>query len=116
MGWNKNTTSASSIDTTLKVLKELGESYSLKEIGIVTGYGLNDDLPNDESKKYKLRRLEYKDKVIIEQIIRNTDCDINDVIISKEFKKGEEPKDFELERTYDNDLGKYVKEGDEEYE
>ena len=106
MSYNKNTISTSKINAILKVLKNLNQSYSLKEIGVVKGYGVNDDCA--ETDIHKLRRLEYDDNVIIERMVRQTDCDADDVIESIEFKKSEELEDLKLEVTFDNEVGAYL--------
>jgi len=110
MSWNKCTTSSSKIDVTLNLLKKFGKNYKLSEIGFFEGNGLNDEIEYEKFKIYKLRKLEYEDVVIMERIVRQSDCDADDIIESKEFKKGKEPKKWPLEITYDNENGKYSKE------
>lgn len=97
ISWNKNTLVLSDIDNTIEVLKETGTPYTLVEIGKVNGMGLNDDIQSDDIKQYPIRRLEYKTFVVLEQLQRTPDCDSDDWLISKKFKKGEEPKKWELE-------------------
>lgn len=95
MSWNKNTTSTSKIDAVTWVLDFLGIPYELDILGHVIGLGLNDDYENN--KTYPIRRLEIKNKVILEQMVRNNDCDTDDVIVSYIFDKEDEPEDWDLE-------------------
>jgi hypothetical protein len=95
MSWDKNTRNCSEVDKTIELLKELKIPYKLKVLGTVTGYGLNDDYA--ESDKHEIRRLEYKEKVILEQMRRSDDCDEEDIIISKKFNKKKVPKKWKIE-------------------
>ena len=95
MSWDKNTISCSEIDKTIELLSELSIPYSLKILGKVTGYGLNDDYAKTD--QHKIRQLEYKEKVILEQMIRNDDCDSDDVIYSFKFDKQDVPKKWKVE-------------------
>ena len=105
MSYNKNTINKSTVDATIKLLKELKIPYKVKILGQVMGLGLNDDIWGEDIKEeihcdhkyYDIRRLEYRDVVILEKMIRNKDCDIDDYIMSYEFKKGLEPKDWKVE-------------------
>jgi hypothetical protein len=93
MSWNKNTISASKIDTTIELLKELGFKYNLTELGKVEGNGLNDI----DNTNYPIRKLEYNQVVILEKMIRSEDCDENDIIRSFKFKKKDVPKKWKIE-------------------
>ena len=99
MSWNKNTVVMSKLDTICEVLEELGCSYGLDCLGRVSGNGSNDY--GDAS--YLIRRLAYKNKVILEQMVRHPDCDVDDILTSETFEVGEEPKDWPLEVTLDED-------------
>ena len=101
MSYNKNTVSESEINSIIEVLKELDVEYTLETIGKVKGYGLNDEYNNKE--EHEIRKLTYKDFIVLEKMIRTTDCDLNDVIISNKFKKEEAPKEWEIEETFEND-------------
>lgn len=96
MSWNKNTINNSEIDKTIELLKEFKIKYTLKTIGKVPGYGLNDYY--NDIKDYKIRQLEYNDFIIVEQMNRHPDCDMNDVILSFKFKKDKVPKKWEIEK------------------
>ena len=100
MSWNKNTMNISELPATIKVLEEMNIPYTKTVIGTVVGLGLNDDY--SESREYVLHKLEYKDVVILEQMVRTTDCDTDDWVQSARFKKGEEPKDWKIEVTIPN--------------
>jgi len=100
MSWDKNTVIVSEIDKTIELLEEFNIKYKLTIIGTVEGYGLNDDLNmfDGVSKNYEIRKLEYKDKVIMEQMIRDEDCDANDYIVSRKFDKSKAPKKWKIEK------------------
>ena len=107
MSWNKNTISMSEIDSTMGVLKDLNVDFRCEEIRKVRGYGLNDYLMNEFGKtQYSLRRLTYDNFVILEQIIRDSDCDIDDIIVSSKFTRDKEPDDWKIE----------IKENDKNYD
>lgn len=105
MSYNKNTINRSAVDATIQVLENLGTSYKVTKLGAVTGLGLNDEIFEEDMKEilhseqryYEIRKLEYKDVIILEKMIRNKDCDVDDYILSYEFKKGCEPKDWKIE-------------------
>lgn len=94
MSWDKNTVNLSDVDSRIHVLNQIGISYSLITLGEVGGHGLNDF----DGKTYPIRQLKYKDIVVLEQMIREDDCDFDDMIISYEFFAQEEPKNWPLER------------------
>ena len=93
MSWDKNTIVVSQIDQDLRLLEKFGIPYELKELGRVMGHGLNDC----GDKFYSIRRLEFGDEVVLEQMHRTDDCDADDTIISMVFEKGKEPKEWPLE-------------------
>jgi len=92
----------SAIDGTISILEKLGISYKVTELGRILGLGLNDDYR--EEKDYPIRKLEYRDTILLEKMMRNSDCDMDDYIISYEFVKGHEPKNWKIEeREEEND-------------
>ena len=95
MSWDKNTIITSSVDSIIETLNNLNTPYCLEEIGKVRGDGLNDDYNGIDF--YPLRKLEYEGFVVLEQIIRTTDCDTDDTIISKSFPKDKIPKRWKKE-------------------
>lgn len=97
MSYNKNTLISSEIGNTIKILDRLKVPYTLTDLGTVRGQGLNDDYEGIDS--YKIRKLEYGDYVIIEQMRRTNDCDTDDYIVSEEFLKNKAPKEWDLEIT-----------------
>lgn len=97
MSFDKNTINNSEIDAAIKVLEDIDIPYKLTEIGIIHGFGINDI----DGAGYPIRRLEYLNTVMLERIDRTTDCDADDTIHSYKFVRGEEPKDWEIERIYD---------------
>lgn len=103
MSWNKNTIITSKIDATIDTLKNCGVDFELTEIGRVLGMGLNDTYGSSivvgDDGHYPIRRLAYKNIVILEVMVRNPDCDGDDHIMSHEFDSGEEPKDWEITTT-----------------
>lgn len=114
MSWNKNTIVCSDLEFRIAKLKEMNIPYKLVNLGKVSGIGLNDygesigDSFRKEVKfvaeddlfpsvKYKLYRLEYNDKVVLEQMNRHEDCDINDHLVCREFNASDVPNDWKLE-------------------
>jgi len=95
MSWNKNTINRSEINKTIELLKELNVKYVLKTLGKVPGYGLNDEINN--TLKHEIRKLIYNDFIIMEQMIRGQDCDIDDSIFSFKFEKSKVPKKWKIE-------------------
>lgn len=106
MSWDKNTLNFSEIDATINVLKDIGETFLLDVLGEVQGSGLNDEQWIGEGedahptmKLYPIRKLIYKNTVMLEQMQRHPDCDIDDVILSFKFIIGQEPQDWQIEIT-----------------
>jgi len=107
MSWNKNTINRSTVDGTISVLKNLGTPYKVTILGRVMGLGLNDDIFQEdikgmlhrESKHYEIRKLKYKDVIILEKMVRSGDCDADDYIVSYEFKINNVPKNWKIEET-----------------
>ena len=73
-----NLIKASEIDEKCHILSTLKVPYNVTVLGTVAGI--------------EIRRLEYKNKVILEQMQKQEDGD--DVIYSHQFIKGTEPKDW----------------------
>jgi len=93
MSWNKNTVSFSPIDMIVGVLSDLKIPYQLSVLATVKGYGLNDDyldLPD-----WKIRRLQFKNTVYLEQIEQDADCDTDDIITAHKFTIETEPEDWQ---------------------
>jgi hypothetical protein len=119
MSWDKNTLNFSQIDAVMQVLRDLGESFVLHVLGEVLGNGLNDEVFNGENEEgypalrmYQIRKLEYKNIVLLEQMQRHPDCDIDDIIMSFKFIKGQEPTDWKIEITLEDDEYDYPPEDD----
>lgn len=109
MSWDKQTIVLSFVNATIATLKDLNILYTLTELGQVQGNGRNDDdLGKDAEgdpipigRCYPIRKLEYGDVVILEQMQRTHDCDTDDVILAFKFEKGKEPKDWPIDITID---------------
>lgn len=99
--WNKTTKKTSTIDNTIAFLKRNKIPYFLSPIGIAIGHGLRDNLMNP----YSLRRLAFRDKVVLERIERNPDCNEDDYIVSNAFWAHEEPSNWELDITIGESSG-----------
>ncbi len=95
MSWNKNTDKSTKIDDTIEVLKENNILYTLDILGKVRAKGQNDYYNCVEN--YELRKLTYQNFVIMEQMIREDDCDVDDCIIAVKFGKDNVPENWELE-------------------
>jgi len=100
MSWDKNTLIITEVDSTIETLKSFNTPYKLTILGEIRGRGLNDD--GEASYPYLIRRLEYKDTVILEQMISATDCDTDDVLMSYRFDKKDEPKNWKIEEEIKN--------------
>jgi hypothetical protein len=94
MSWNKNTINLSRVDSFIEVLNILKEPYSIAVLKRVTGRGLNDGAIFGEERIYDLRRLGFKDKVMLEKITQTADCDSDDIISSELFDWNDEPIDW----------------------
>ncbi len=91
----KNVINNSVVDDTIRALKMLKEPYVITILGNVFGTSYSPDLHNNVLTLYILRKLTYKDNVILEQILTD-DNEFNDILTSVEFKKGSEPLDWPL--------------------
>jgi hypothetical protein len=94
MSWDKNTYDMSTIRDIIVLLDALQINYKLTKIKNVSGRGNNDNLDNS----YTLQKLEVNNIIYIDQMIRTTDCDTDDTIITHKFlKKTGVPKNFKEE-------------------
>ncbi len=103
MSWDKNTTISTKIDDTVEVLRENDILYTLEILGKVEARGLNDTCTG--TKYYSIRKLLYQNFVIMEQMVRQPDCDIDDLIIATKFKKDNVPENWEIETEIDDLIG-----------
>lgn len=93
----KKTLSLSKLDKIALDLKNQKINPQIFIIGKIKGRGINDFIPQrEEFRTYAIRRLEHKDYVVLEQFIIVKDKDLDDYIISKKFKKGEEPENWKF--------------------
>ena len=97
MSWNKNTLNISTLGSTIEILKDLDLPFNCEIIGKVQGMGLND--PDYPDNYYNVRKLTYGNFVILEQMIRSVDCDLDDIFISSKFIKDKEPDNWQIEDT-----------------
>jgi len=93
MSWDKNTVRVSNLDAIKQTLDNLGVPYQLTTIGFVKGRGLNDEML--ELPPHPIRRLQYGDRVVLEHIEQDADCDTDDIITSQEFALEKEPGDWQ---------------------
>ena len=106
MSWNKQLSICSKIDAFVEVLELLNEPYELIELARY------DDpsawaMPEDT---FPIRRLTFKNKVVLEQYKQNNDCDMNDDVVSYTYDIDKEPQDWETKVCID--LYEDVTEGD----
>jgi hypothetical protein len=87
MSWNKNTVPSFVIDRMMIDLHNNRRPYTLFILGYVPGHGLNDDFETE----YPIRRLEYGNDIIQEIMLRDPDCDGDDVIEAREYSKEDLP-------------------------
>lgn len=90
MSWNKNTVISSHIDAMIHVLEITRVPYNVSVFADARGFGLNDS----GDTVYPLRRLQFGDRVFLEQMSRTCDCDADDTISSYEFTLADEPKQW----------------------
>ena len=103
MSWNKNTINMSALEAMRCMLEDLHEPYEVQVIAEFRGLGLNDDFADDDM--HQLRRLRYRDTVILEYVNMHSDCDTDDVISSRRFPLKDEPKDWQPIRHINDDAG-----------
>ena len=94
MSWNKNTINFSEVDSAAKWAKRFNIPHKLSTMGTVVGMGLNDIIDMENSVQYDIRRLEIGDIVLLERMERHPDCDMDDYLVSVEFSKKNEPKNW----------------------
>lgn len=97
MSWDKQTVDYSDIKIVLDTLNVIGVPYVLTELGKIRGNGLNDINEEGTETYYSLRKLEYANRVILDQMQRTHDCDSDDCIVSITFYKKDVPQDWKLE-------------------
>lgn len=97
MSWEKMTVNHSELEAVKRTLDKLKVKYKLTTLGTVTGYGINDYY----GRQYAIRKLTFKNTIVLERMLRALDCDLDDIIVSYEFKKGKEPKKWKIEITID---------------
>jgi len=88
MSWDKQTINLSKLDAVRDTLEEVGVPFRESVIATFRGAGCND--PDYEM--YDLKRLAYRDTVILEYVTMDSDCDANDYIQSIQFDLKDEPK------------------------
>ena len=114
MSWNKNTRGNTRIDDTIEVLKDLNKTfnipYTLEILGKVEARGLNDTYTG--TKYYCIRKLTYQNFVIMEQMIREPDCDIDDIIIAVKFERDNVPENWEIETGIEELIDGITEEGE----
>lgn len=95
MSWTKNTIQLSVVNDLIDRLKKDSIPYKVSLLGKVQGNGLNDlSRITEEYKIYVLRRLDYEDKIVLEQIIQTNDMQLDDFVLSHLFYKREIPKSW----------------------
>jgi hypothetical protein len=87
----KTTIILSDLDSRIEQLIKNDIPYTVRILGKVAIYEFG--MPT----YYTLRRLAYKDKVILEQIERSNSCDSTGIITSIKFIDDYEPKKWHLE-------------------
>lgn len=96
MNFNKKTLNLSKLDAIAFHLQEKGYSPKIILLDKFEGRGLNDLIPYNEKRKiHFIRKMEYLDKVILEQLIETDDIETDDYIVSYEFQKEKLPSDWQ---------------------
>jgi hypothetical protein len=99
MSYDKNTMIFSDITPLTRELIRRKENYYLSKLGTVRALGLNDYFKAVD--EIDLRILIYSGGVVLEQMRRTSDCDLDDVIVSEVFNFNELPEKFALEKIVD---------------
>lgn len=99
MSYDKNTMIFSDITPLVRELIRRKENYHLATLGTVQAKGLNDYFKAVDD--IDLRILIYSGGVVLEQMRRTSDCDLDDVIVSEVFNFNELPEKFALEKIVD---------------
>lgn len=95
MSYEKQTINLSTINTTVEILQEENIPFKLTNITSVIGQGINDEEwgynaegePRLKQKIYLIRKLEYGNIIVVEQMKRTHDRDSNDFLVSMKFDK-----------------------------
>jgi hypothetical protein len=87
---NKNTIVTSQIDNLKEIFDIKGTAYRLTILGNITCSGFNDVFDNENKGRYVLRKMEYGNKVLMEQFQKTLGRDLDNYIVSVEFTKGTE--------------------------
>lgn len=97
MSYPKNTIMFSDVTPIVRDLIAKKENYHLGTLGYVQAEGRNDDTYMIDS--YALRILIYKGGILLEQLRRTSDDELDDFIVSEQFNFDEMP-DIWLLETY----------------
>ena len=95
--WRKQTQILSRVDAVVALLKERRVHHKLTLLNRVEGRGANDlDAIKERYRTYLIRKLEFGEIVILEQLIRTRDNELDDYIISKQFFGKYIPKNWHV--------------------
>lgn len=91
----KKTIDLSKIDSMISKLYQNKIPYKVYKLSNIKGLGVNDIIPQLETRKYyTIRKLEYANIIIAEKFIRFNHCHLDDFLISYKFSKNEFPKNW----------------------
>jgi hypothetical protein len=91
---SKETINLSKVDYIANYLSNNKIPFKIILLEKIKGRGINDTVfPFKKflKREYFLRRLEYANYIVLEQIVFIKDKELDDFIISKEYEKGKEP-------------------------
>ena len=88
MSYNKKIINISKVDFAIEILEDLNIPYNCEIIGKVRV--MVDDY-------YNIRRLDYNNFVILEQLIRTKNYDFDNIFTSSKFNKDKEPDNWQME-------------------
>ena len=95
--WRKQTLILSRVDAIVGLLKQHNAPHKLSLLARLQGRGQEDlDVAKERYKTYLIRKLEFGYNVVLEQMIRTKDIELDDYIISKQFYKQHVPKSWHV--------------------
>lgn len=93
MSWTKQTIRLSVVDDVIEQFKKELKQFKLTLMGKVAGQGMNDlSRDTEEWRVYLIRRLEFGDTIILEQMVQNGDMELDDFIMSYTYNRKDLPK------------------------
>jgi hypothetical protein len=95
--WRKQTIILSRVDAIVALLKQNRVPHKLTLLSRVEGRGADDlYVEKERYRTYMVRKLEFQENIVLEQLVRTKDIELDDYIISKQFCKEYVPKNWHV--------------------